>query len=144
MRIVLARRPPACRPTGSPRETVLLQASRSVGHGDLQRQVQLTVTDLATGETITIFPDLAELEQLGVAMEYDGEQYHRDRRSAERRRDNLVGRVVQIIRFDSTTSIAENAAQIQATLRLASRRTWPDPSWIITRGDHEVTITIPK
>lgn len=144
LRDVLDRRPADCLPTGSPRETMLLQAARSVGHGDLHRQVTLTVVDVAARESITVCPDLGEFEHLGIALEYDGEEYHRDRRVAERRRDNLVGRVVHIVRFDSTTSKEHNAAQVLAAVRTASRRPWPDPRWVITRGDHEITITIPK
>ncbi len=142
--LVLRRRPSGCLPTGSPRETMLLQAARSVGLGDLQRQMKLTVVDVAARDSITVWPDLGELDRLGLTLEYDGEDYHRDRRSAERKRDNLVGRVVHIVRFDATTTKDQNAAKILAAARAAARRPWPDPNWLIARGPHEITITIPK
>ena len=144
LRLVLRRRPPGCRPTGSPRETLLVQAARSKGHGDLQRQVRLTVNDLRSRSVLTVYPDLGEFDRLGIAFEYDGEQYHRDRRAAERKRDNLIGRVVQVVRFDATTSMQHNAAVIDDTIRAASGRRWPDPSWLVSRSDHDVSITIPK
>ncbi len=143
LRLVLAQRPPGCRPTGSIYETRSLQSLRLVGLGHMERQTTLVVHDDATGITKTVYPDLGEYD-VGVTVEPDGEEYHKDRRREERKRDNHIGKVVKILRFDHTTSRAEMARQVKTAVDAAAKRQWPDPSWQVKRSPNRIEIRIPK
>jgi hypothetical protein len=149
LRAVLAQRPPGCRPTGSSFETSSLQALRLFGRGDLLRQPTLTVIDETSRTSNTVYPDLASFE-LGTTIEVDFSKYHAERRNAERRRDNLIGKVVTILRFDETMALPMMARQVDAALTAATRRqresphAWRQPHWIITEAANELVIRIPK
>ncbi len=142
LRAVLNARPPGCRPTGSVFETRALQALRPLGLGGLHRQPTLSILDESTGQTIGVYPDLACLTT-GTAIELDGEKYHRDRRQAERRRDNIVSGVVRILRYDSSISLNKMAQEVRAVVESRRRTPWPDPSWKVTRTEHSVIVRIP-
>jgi hypothetical protein len=142
LRAVLNARPPGCRPTGSAFETRAVQALRPLGLGGLHRQPSLSIIDGSTGQTIGVYPDLACLTT-GTAIELDGEKYHRDRRQAERRRDNIVSGVVRILRYDSSTPLPKMAYEVRAIIEARGRTPWPDPRWKVSRTDHSVIVRIP-
>jgi hypothetical protein len=144
LRVVLSRRPIGCRPTGSIFETRGLQALRSVGLGHLFRQQTVIVFDEATGETLTVAPDFCEYDTVGITVEFDGEKYHKDRRQAERKRDNHVGKALIIRRFDFSTPLPTIAKQVRAAYDGATRRHWPDPTWRLDHGPNRTVIRIPR
>ncbi len=143
LRTVLRQRPPGCRPTGSIYETRGVQAFRLEGLGHLDRQETLTVIDDESGETRTVFPDVGEYT-VGVTVEFDSHKYHKDRREAERKRDNHIGKAVRILRFDHSIPLAKVAREVRAELDKARRRQWPDPTWKVTREPNKTVIRIPR
>lgn len=142
LRAVLTARPRGCRPTGSSYETAALQAFRKVGLGDLLRQPSLSILDPATRRNTTVYPDFGCFVT-GTVVEVDGEAYHRERRSAERRRDNLISSAVRVLRFDSETPIPMIANEVRAVINQRMKQPWPDPDWQVTRGNSAMTIRLP-
>jgi hypothetical protein len=143
LRTVLRQRPPGCRPTGSIYETRGIQALRSEGLGHLDRQETLIVIDEESGETRTVYPDVGEYN-LGVTVEFDSHRYHKDRREAERKRDNHIGKAVRILRFDYSVPLAQVAREVRAEINKAKRRQWPDPTWTVTREPNKTIVRIPR
>jgi hypothetical protein len=143
LRTVLGQRPPGCRPTGSIYETRGLQALRTVGLGNMDRQHTLTVIDDESGEAKTVFPDVGEYN-VGVTIEFDSHSYHKDRREAERKRDNHIGKVVRVLRFDHSLPLPEVARQVRRAVDQAAQQLWPQPDWQITREPNRMVIRIPR
>jgi Protein of unknown function (DUF559) len=113
-----------------------------VGLGHLLRQPTLSVLDPATRRNTTVYPDFGCF-MTGTVVEVDGETYHRERRSAERRRDNLISSAVRVLRFDSETPIPMIADQVRAVINQRMKQPWPDPDWQVTRGISTITIRLP-
>lgn len=101
LRQVMARRPPECRPTGSPAETLAIQIFRSVGLGmDAVRQPNVTVDDHRTGRRYSCIPDIL-FPEVGLEIEIDGKRGHEtdDDRSRDNRRENSLGAAVRVLRY---------------------------------------------